>query len=264
MLVAAEIRSVIEDNDVGRNVALPVLELWLDSAKRRHRNFGELIDEKKRLTGPQVKAILAKGLGTKEGVEAVAAATGYGKNYFKDKVKPRATRIFSEDDQEAADSDADFAHRTMMRTVYSYPPRVLQLGTIVYAQDRYGLCVQPLCDSVRVPETRAFPFLVLEVVAPDGMPDFVVGDHEGPGWVHLRLARNPSDLFMVAFTPDSGAVVATASGDVHSFTDVDTVAHRWIGELKPDFAQRAAFDLAQQFARIAVDEAEIFRLARRG
>jgi hypothetical protein len=264
MLVAAEIRSVIEDNDVGRNVGLAVLELWLDSAKRRQLHFGELIDDKKRLTGPQVKAILSKGLGTKDGVEAAAAATTYSKNYFNDKVKPQATKIFSEDEQAAATSDADFAHRTMMRTVYSYPPRVLQLGTIVHADDKYGLCVQPLCDSVRVPETRNFPFLALEVVDPSGRPDFVVVDHKGPGWVHLRLAGNPRDLYMVAFAPDSGTVVATTTDDVHSFTDVDSVAHRWIGELKPDFAQRAAFDLAQQFARIAVDEAEIFRLARRG
>lgn len=262
-LVAAEIRSVIEDNDIGRNVQLPVLVLWLADAKRNHLRFGELIDPNKPLSLPQVEAILTHGLGTDEGAQRVGG-TRYGKNYFKNTVKRQATKVFCSESDEARESDAAFAHRMMMRTVYSQPPRMLQLGTIVHSKGAYRLCVQPLCDSVRLTNVRAFPFLPLEAVDPDGKPDFVVVDQAASEWVHLRLAGNPSDLLMFSFDPrPEAAVTASIHQGAHCFTDVDGVIHTWVGELKPDFGQRTAFDLAQQFARIAVDEAEIFRLSRR-
>jgi hypothetical protein len=261
-LVAAEIRSVIDDNEVGRNVDLAVLKLWLADAKRKHLHFGELIDPNKRLSTPQVEAMLLYGLGTKQGMQSVAG-TSHSEKYLKTKVKPQATKVFTATNEEAAESDADFAYRTMTRTRYSYPPRTLQLGTIVHSNDIYRLCLQPLCDSVRITKTKAFPFLPLEAVGPDDKPNFVVTNRDGPGWIHLRLGGNPSDLHMVSFEPTSGAAVtATVTEDIHSFIDIGGGVHRWVGELKPDFSQREAFNLAQQFARIAVDEAEIFRLSR--
>ncbi|MDX6670887.1 MAG: hypothetical protein QOI91_1250 [Solirubrobacteraceae bacterium] len=261
-LVASEIRSVIEDNDVGRHVTLPILRLWLDEAKRNDIRFGELIDEKKRLTIQQVETILQYGLGTDEGL--AQAAGKYGTNYFKKTVKRQATKIFCADDTEAAESDAEFAHRMMMRTVYSQPPRTLQLGTIVDTDDQYRLCVQPLCDSVRLRHLHAFPFLPLQDVGVADGPDFVVPSREGSGWAYLRLSGSPGDLVMASFDPEGrGVVTASAEASGFRFIDSDGVAHRWVAELKPDFGQRYAFDLAQRFARIAVDEAEIFRLSRR-
>lgn len=262
MLVAAEIRSVIEDNVVGQNVDLPVLKLWLSDAKRRHLPFGELIDAAKRLSTPQVEASLAHGLGTDRGAELVGEIK-YGKNYFK-KIRGEATKIFASSADEAAQSSADFAHRTMMRTVYSEPPRVLQLGTIVRIADTYRLCMQPLCDSVRIAEPRAFPFLPLDRVDPDGKANFVVTDDDGASWTYLQLIGSPRDLYMLSFDPaPNSAVMAIQKDDAYCFIDLDGGIHRWIGELKPEFSQRAAFELAQQFARIAVDEAEFLRLGRR-
>jgi hypothetical protein len=262
-LVAAEIRSVIEDNHVERSVAMPVLSLWLADANRHNLHFGELIDPNKHLSLPQVEAILTRGLGSEERLEELVDARA-SKSYLK-KVKPQATKVFCATAEEAAESDADFAHRMMMRTVYSAQQRILQLGTIVSSEDGYGLCVQPLCDSVRLTGSRQFPFLPLAVVDAGEKADFVVVDEQGTGWIYLRLGANPSDLLMLSFDPGaSPSVIAAAVADLHSsFTDSAGATHRWVGELKPDFAQRAAFELAQQFGRIAVDEAEFFRLSRR-
>jgi hypothetical protein len=263
-LVAAEVRSVIEDNEVGRSVELPAVMLWLDDVKRKHLAFGKLINPAKPLSRTQVDVILTHGLGSNKGID-LAVAIKHSKTYFKDTVKREATKIFCESVEEAAESDTDFAHRTMMRTIYSQPARILQLGTIVESDGVYRLCVQPLCDSVRLTEIQTYPFLHLEAVEPHLKPDFIVANSAGDGWVHLRLAGNPSELVMISFDPkQKKAVTAGVTTGTHAFVDVDGVVHRWAGELKPDFSQRAAFDLAQQFARIAVDEAEIFRLARRG
>ena len=261
-LVAAELRSVIEDNNVEQNVALDILSLWLKDAKRDNAKFGELIDPNKHLSLPQVEAMLEQGLGTDAGVKVVAEIN-HSLTYFRDKVKRQATKVFATDAEAADASDAEFAHRMMMRTVYSAPPRMLQLGTVLHSDGVYRLCVQPLCDSVRLKEATPFPFLPLLAVTPSDKADFVVGDHSQRGWVYLKASGNPSDLDMISFDPAPAAsVFATSQDDVHSFTDIGGVVHRWICELKPDFAQRAAFELAQQFSRIAVDEAETFRLSR--
>jgi hypothetical protein len=262
-LVAAEIRSVIEDNHVERNVELPVLSLWLADAKRNDLRFGELIDSNKRLSLPQVESILTRGLGTDEGLDAIADAR-CSKSYLK-KIKPQATKVFCATAEEAAESDAEFAHRMMMRTVYSAQQRILQLGTIVHSDDGYRLCVQPQCDSVRLTASRKFPFLPLSIVDAGQKADFVIVDEQSTDWIYLRLDGTPSDLLMLPFDPGANpsVIAAAVDDDLHSFTDSAGAIHRWVGELKPDFAQRTAFELAQQFGRIAVDEAEFFRLSRR-
>jgi hypothetical protein len=261
-LVAAELRSVIEDNQIEQHVALPILSLWLRDAKRNSMKFGESIDANKRLSLAQVEAMLEHGLGTDAGLNTVSEIN-YSLSYFRKTVKQQATKVFVADAGEAAASDAEFAHRMMMRTVYSAPPRTLQLGTIVHSDGVYRLCVQPLCDSVRLAGVTPFPFLPLVAVTPSDKADFVAADHSQSGWVYLKLSGNPSNLDMISFDPTPDAsVLAASEDDVHSFTDTGGVAHRWICELKPDFAQRAAFELAQQFSRIAVDEAETFRLSR--
>jgi hypothetical protein len=224
--------------------------------------FGELIDENKHLPLVKVEAILTHGLGTEEGAEIVRDGT-LSKAYVN-RVRDQATEVFAGTAEEAAHSSGDFAHRSMMRTIYSEPARTLQLGTIVRVDESYRLCVQPLCDSVRLDGPRSFPFLPLEAVDASGRPDFVVAEEDRAGWAYLRLSGSPSDLVMVSFDPaQNKAVVATATDANYEFLDVDGLAHAWVAELKPDHSQRAAFDLGQQFGRIAVDEAEFLRLARK-
>ena len=60
----------------------------------------------------------------------------------------------------------EFARLTSLRSQYDAPPPVLKLGSIV-AHKRSGnpvylLCIQPLCDSVRLDRSRKFPFLKLK------------------------------------------------------------------------------------------------------
>lgn len=261
-LVVAEMRSIVEDNEVGRHVAVPVLELWLDDARRNHLLFGELIDERKRLTKAQVIAMLTHGLGTDEGCDTVGS-TKHSKTYLRNRVKPHASKVFAATAEEAERSDHEFANRMMLRTIYSQPPRTLQLGTIILAGGDYRICVQPACDSVRLSGVCAFPFLRLTIAELEAKTHFVVGGDIPDAWVRLLLGSNPRDISMIEFDPGKDKVINAVEADgKYVFTDVVGTIYEWVGILKTELAQKVAVDLAQQFARVAVDEAELLRLSR--
>jgi hypothetical protein len=70
---------------------------------------------------------------------------------------------------------------------------------------------------------------------------------------------------MVRFKPrrSHSTIRAVAAGGDYVFKNTSRKKFRWIGQLKPQFAQKVAVELAEEFARVAVDEAEVLRLGRR-
>ena len=62
------------------------------------------------------------------------------------------------------------AHLMSNRTFYGDVTKALTLGTTVYDENnkRYLLCMQPICDSVRIDEERSFLFAELKIGAGDG------------------------------------------------------------------------------------------------
>ena len=75
----------------------------------------------------------------------------------------------------------------------------------------------------------------------------------------------PSDWLLVKFAPVTPGSAVTASRDAATgrcyFTTADEpgAVYDWIGELKPEFAQRIANQLATQLSRVAVNNTEWLR-----
>jgi hypothetical protein len=265
-LVASELRSVIEDHDVGQHVSVENVKAWLAHHRPGATTFGELFDATKVMSLAQVHAMLSRGLGTDDALDHVQGLGGQGgvsKTILRN-VKKSPTKLFVDSIEDARSSEAVFANRMAVRTTYSRPERILQLGTIVRrTPKKYLLCVQPLCDSVRLSKVRSFPFLTLTPTEDDRATFIVPG--EAPGtWVRLVLASSPFDLVTAKFKPRrrGGVVAAAEFGSGFAFTDTSGSRYVWAGQLKPEFAQKVAVDLAQEFARVAVDDAEMFRLRR--
>lgn len=262
-LVISEIRSVVEDNDIGSHVVASRLGLWVDDPLRAGRPFGTLIDGK-RLSHDQVTTLISDGLGRDSSLDGIRAVSGtqLSKGHWK-RVKQQAALVFAESAESAAESEATFANRMAIRTMYSRGSRVLQLGVILGAGDQnYLLCVQPACDSVRIDEPQAFPFLTLPVVTPNSKARIVLPSEHGD-WVHLELDTHPRELVMLTFSPNEHQrVEAVSSGGAYWITPSSgkRKRYRWMGELKPQLAQHIVVDLASKFARVAVDEAESLRL----
>ncbi len=265
-LVSSELRSVLEDHEVGKNVAPPVLDEWLERFRPEEAEFGHLIDSSKLLTRAQVSRALEIGLGYDASLAEIAAMKeGISKTYLQTKVKVAATKLFSQSEEEAGEADVEFANRVILRTIYSTPARFLQLGTIVRRSSKeYLLCVQPLCDCVRLKHAvKAFPFVQLRVTSGSS---YDMRIPNGPGSnVYLKLSSSPADVVTARFKPrvKETTVIARQSGsgsDVFNFVDTKANRYRWVAQLKPEFAQKAVGDLAAAFARVAVNEAELRRL----
>jgi hypothetical protein len=262
-LVIAEVRSVVEDHDIGSHVVASRLRSWTDDPARADRRFGDLLDGK-RLSKEQLSALITSGVGDTDAAETVRTTPGaqLSKGHMT-KIKNQASLVFAETSASAAESNASFANRMAVRTVYGRGSRILQLGALLrWRNDEYLLCVQPACDSVRITTPQAFPFLALSVVDPSAKPRIVLPGVDG-AWVYLELDTHPRELVMLTFTPnDLQRVEARASRNGHWLTTSAgrRKRYQWVGELKPQLAQHIVVDLGSKFARVAVDEAEPLRL----
>ena len=172
-------------------------------------------------------------------------------------LKSKLTHHLTTDDAVATSADERFAMLLTLRTVYDRPERVLSLGTIVADQnDRYWLCMQPACDSLRITEgRRRYPFLPL-AVNPSAF-HFVVEDRGAT--VRLKLSGKPADIRHWTFKADRRARAVLASGEPHRFHTTGDRWFRWIAQLNEGHAQRAAQDVGAEQSRLGLAESEWLR-----
>jgi Response receiver domain len=269
-LVSAEIRSVLDDHLVGEQADQGAIRRWITHQRERGVELGEItvqggsnlkIDDKGLLW------ILEKGLGDDERLKAtVERLDGISEKALK-KIKRNATVLFTPKVTLAQRSDALLSQLMAVRTHYRHPQRTLQLGTLIAYESEILVCVQPLCDGVRLKKARAFPFLAIAKVTPAKGADFMFKARGQTDPLRLRIDVNPSGLRMYDFTPTlKGVVVAAEADGSHTFTSEGNPPATlvWLGQLKPEFAQKVATDLAHAFGRIGLDEHELMRLSRSG
>jgi len=165
---------------------------------------------------------------------------------------------------------AEFSELMALRPRYGNTPPTLNLGTILEKRQEnsnakekgqiistYWLCLQPLCDCVRLTKRRAFPLIPLREaqggwfsvsISVDGVPK------------SLRIVPRVHETQMVAFNPskETKSVIAEmdASKDWYFPSPEAGTKWRWLGELKFDQAQRAVQAYANQSSRVGLTEAE--------
>ena len=149
----------------------------------------------------------------------------------------------------------------------SFGSYALKSGTILKrvedenAEPEFFLCLQPLCDSVRLSGSTSFPLLRLRSVPRTKNFTFPIKDDQG--FKYLTSKFKLSDVYMATFEPsaDSKDVRSKNSGDGTSqvFTCSDNKKFVWIGELKPHYAAEAQAALASQGGRIGNDKFEWLR-----
>ena len=160
--------------------------------------------------------------------------------------------------------DRRLASRMTFRQVIDGPSRQLSMGTVVR---RIGngnttfLCATPRCDSIRLTEKSSFLFLPLS--EPKGSTLQIVvpadtGQHE-----RMTISAKPSEWLMTSFRPDPvrQCVLADRDGPERGFVfqDVDGWSYRWVGELKPEFAQSIAQAIAERMSRLPLNKSEWLR-----
>jgi hypothetical protein len=142
---------------------------------------------------------------------------------------------------------------------------VLKQGTIVksFEDNNYYLCIQPICDTVRICGKSTFSFLKIK----KDNSDFthVIRLKDG----HLKLKIDPSAKFIKTFELSANAETKTiVSTEIHGgkfifstndTMDGDNVLLEWCGELKHTVSQAIVNGLAAQLARVGLDSFEWLR-----
>lgn len=137
------------------------------------------------------------------------------------------------------------------------PPR-LELGVVVRDDSgHYWLCIQPLCDSVRLTGRRAFP--MLQLVQDARRPEGVIRPPENT-LIHIRFDTAPHRLAMPEFEPTiADAVVAAGQPPDWRFTSAAGAEYRAITRLRPELASQAVHGLTTTASRAGFDTSEWLR-----
>ncbi len=147
----------------------------------------------------------------------------------------------------------------------------LKLGCIVKKQnmedsaDEYFLCIQPPCDSERVPmldsdgkcsNPRNFIFLKLE---DKSSPDFYVKKENGD---NIKLRINYKEIYTFSFAGNKKEMVTMDESGIFKTYPLK-YEFKYVAALKPMFAQKIANNFAAYISRVGLDEFEWQRLKRR-
>jgi len=190
-------------------------------------------------------------------------ATVLSKNKFES-----LAPVFSAQTAEHAPHDR-LAWIMSFRTIHGAPAPILHLGTVI--SEPSGdclLCIRPQCDCVRLSGQKIFYFLkMFEHTPSEDSEKFVTARQlvvkiDG-NFKRLGFNFQPENWVCKTFEPSDGkgAVVAIKPKSDPNFYFVDATKTRfvWHGELKSEFAQQVAHDLACSLSRVATDESEWLR-----
>lgn len=270
-LVAEEIESILADASIIRqHVGEEALQEWLESLE------GVPLGEGMNMSRPEFKGRLVDLLTNGLNSQTMTAATPQDwkdliedlKHYREREAASRLSNELTREGLAGEEADAEFAMLTSTKSQYDEPKPYLRLGTVVaYNRNggrwKYRLCVQPLCDSVRLSGRRNFPFLKLDLVEPDANRpfDLVVKDGKELKRLKVSLKAHHLEIFKMGHDPDKQVVLATEQGGDWIFETRDNnVDHlRWIGDLKTDFAHRVANMFASEISRVGLTESEWLR-----
>lgn len=156
-----------------------------------------------------------------------------------------------------------FARLTHHKNVF-LPQRenpYLTLGTILYSLsiNKFYLCIQQRCDSLRIDGIRRFLFLPL--VESGGETNVVVTNEK-----QLQIAKYSYEIKTIKFQADkdkryvcSKRIKNGMGKDTFVFTSIHEEEFEWVLELKELHAQRILNSYSANLSRVGLDESEWLR-----
>jgi hypothetical protein len=272
-LIASEIEGVLADDArIPGLVELEAIREWLDHIALKDEDVEAAVG----MNAAAFKAALLSLLefGLEKTAERVATPDWHDFLNKLERYDPISAGILTQALAPAGmgnELDMEFARLTSLRSRYDEPPPILGLGSIVATRENanslYLLCIQPLCDSVRLNRSRKFTFLKLKerATSDEAAFDLVVSD--GEECKRLYISRKAYDIRVIEMKhdPSSRSVRADRKASGWEFQrKASGQAVRWLADLKPDFARRIVNEFVGDIARVGLTESEwLRRMARR-
>lgn len=268
--ICGEVNSILTNANVAQRVSNKNVCDWISS-----QDFVDIeitINKKKKITINNTKRKLWQTQGYVELLNKEQDTSGEAtftdkiiNNSERGRLKEHACISFTPQDFPKADSNEEFSILTHHKrnTLSTAQHHSLSLGVVVKNDDRYLLCIQQKCDSVRIPEGSTRKFLFLPMKPSKQAVDVLVKD-ESDDYVQLSICyKECHNLEIVIFAPlgKSGIVTAQEESDgSYCFVDgVEQKKYKWILELKEAHAQKIANNFAAQLSRVGLDESEWLR-----
>jgi len=254
-LLAEELLSVIQDT------AIP--QVTIDGLVTDYSASAPLLTEK--LEGWQIKPDrpaknseqLAR-LFIKEGKPAVKDDMSFNK------LKERMTELHNALECDKSHANKKLAALFNIRTNYGSSAPALQLGSIVRYRITdewaYAVCIQPLCDGVRLIPAGviSFPFWKLVDISSGDPGRGMVFEIPSGGYGEFVANGKVKDrLSFKSFEAGASGVVSAEKSDIGYV--LGETGYEWVAQLKPAHAQRIAFDVAQKLSRVGLIESEWLR-----
>ncbi len=146
---------------------------------------------------------------------------------------------------------------------YKRRRRRLKLGTILKecsGKERYLLCLQPVCDSVRLSESEPFLFCYMDLSSNNKKVTHIIPD--GEACCELSFDPCKENRSIIIFSANHKATVSEKR-DTGIFLDDKQNEYKWIAQFKPDYAQQAVEKFARELSRVGLTESEWLRLRAR-
>ena len=275
--ICGELNSILTDADISQRVTSNIIHDWVSS-----RDFvdKEITVKKGTATTAATKITIddaKRKLWQNEGYVALLSKelNGAGDPILKKKeietcerdlLKNHACTSFTPTNFTPDNFNEEFSILTHHKRNYLSTAKnpSLSLGVMVKDNDRYLLCIQQKCASVRIPggEQRKFLFLPMTINNHNFDVLFKNSDHD-----YVRLStcyKECYSLEIVEFAPfgDTGIVQAHKEDDGFYYfiggTD-NRIKFQWILDLKEAHGQRIVNNFAANLARVGLDESEWLR-----
>ena len=156
------------------------------------------------------------------------------------------------------------------RVFYENVKRNLRLGVILKTisdnpdsegdDNLFLLCLQPVCDSVRLDRKPCtFIFCRMEFASDSSKYTHILISSSRE-LIRLKYKPSSTNIIVVEFLPDSDTINAVKDQNRFIFRDIRSKEYEWIAELKPEHAQRAAEQFGSVLSRVGLNESEWLRL----
>lgn len=275
-LIGDTFASILRANNLGRVLDENFISLWLDENvkninKPKYDKKGKKTAETYVLDKDIIKELLKPYSNVEkkfsnvlnQKVDISKSSVAEKENY-----KKYAFDLF-QDDTENESINTGFANLCQHKNLIHHEGYIptLGLGTIVRSSlctEKYLVCIQQRCDSVRIKETeeRRFLFLSLSVTKDNKKFDFITS--EG---LKLTLDRQTYHLRTVKFNGSADGTVKAEDNEgsflfkqIHA-SDELIETFEFIFELKDLYAQRIVVDYSASLSRVGLDEPEWVRLS---
>ena len=263
-LLGSEVVSVLRARDVGTKYAgVDAIRGALEEWESRGRKFrlmkgtGQNADVSELPVGDVMKLVEA-GQDGLEGIPNVVSSQKQKEALYK-----RLYRLLADNAADGIATHLEFArvstHVKDHNSMGKNERATLTLGSIIRRGEEYLLCIQPVCDSVRVKPGTHFVFTSLQRATEElpGRLDIVVREIDGDE-VCLHFSGKSTAVRTRIFSPDEagGRVLSVVKDSGYVFVDTDGEEYIWICELRRSFSQRFVHRIASNLSRIGLAEFE--------